>query len=230
MITRKDCAILISNSGETSELTNLILHCKKLKIPIISITSEVDSTLSKESLITLIIPKNVEACPLELAPTSSTTCTLVLGDALAISLLRKRKFTSKDFLALHPGGKLGRMLLKISDVMKTKKSIPLIDQKKKVSEAILEMTSKGQGCVGVTCSKTGDLVGIITDGDLRRHMSSKLLQKNVAEIMTKKPKTLNPNILVNDAINLMNQQSITNYFITQKKKPIGIIHLHDILK
>ena len=230
MITRKDFAILISNSGETSELTNLILHCKKLKIPIISITSEVDSTLSKESLITLIIPKNVEACPLELAPTSSTPCTLVLGDGLAISLLRKRKFTSKDFLALHPGGKLGRMLLKISDVMKTKKSIPLIDQKKKVSEAILEMTSKGQGCVGVTCSKTGDLVGIITDGDLRRHMSSKLLQKNVAEIMTKKPKTLNPNILVNDAINLMNQQSITNYFITQKKKPIGIIHLHDILK
>ena len=230
MVTKKDCVILISNSGETSEMINLILHCKKLNIPIVSITSEEKSTLSIESSATLIIPQNIEACPLELAPTSSTTCTLVLGDALAISLLKKKNFTSKDFHELHPGGKLGRMLLKVSEIMKTKKLIPLIDQKKKVSEAILEMTSKGQGCVGVTSKKNGNLIGIITDGDLRRNMSSDLLDKNVTEIMTGKPKTLNPDILVSEAINLMNTQSITNYFITKKKKPLGIIHLHDILK
>ena len=218
MVTKKDCVILISNSGETSELINLILHCKKLNIPIVSITSEKKSTLSKESSAKLIIPKNIEACPLELAPTSSTTCTLVLGDALAISILKKKNFTSKDFHELHPGGKLGRMLLKVSEIMKTKKLIPLIDEKKKVSEAILEMTSKGQGCVGVTSKKNGNLIGIITDGDLRRHMSSDLLDKNVTEIMTNKPKTLNPDILVSEVINLMNAQSITNYFITKKKK------------
>ncbi len=230
MITKKDCAILISNSGETSELFNLILHCKKLKIPIISITSNLKSTLAMKSDIILQIPQNVEACPLELAPTSSTTCMLVLGDALAVTLLKKRQFTSKDFLELHPGGKLGQMLLKVSDVMKKKNQIPLISINKKVDSAILEMSSKGQGCVGVVSKKDNQLCGIITDGDLRRHMSPDLLTKNVSEIMTKDPKTLKPETLVSRAIDLMNKQSITNYFITQNKKPIGIIHLHDILR
>ena len=230
MITKNDCAILISNSGETSELFNLILHCNKLDVPIICITSEKESTLAKKSNVILQIPKNIEACPLELAPTSSTTCTLVLGDALAVTLLKKRDFTYEDFLKLHPGGKLGQMLLKVSDVMKKKKMIPLIKSDEKVSKAILEMTSKGQGCVGVISKKNGDLIGIITDGDLRRHMSPKLLNMTVNLIMTKNPKTLSPNTFVSEALNLMNSQSITNYFITTKKKPIGIIHLHDILR
>ena len=189
MITKNDSVILISNSGETLELLSIILHCKKLGVPIISITSEEKSTLAKKSELVLEIPKDVEACPLELAPTSSTTCTLVLGDALALALLKKRKFTSKDFLELHPGGKLGKMLLKVGDVMKKKDMIPLIKDDQKVSEAILEMTSKGEGCVGVI-SKKGVLKGIVTDGDLRRHMSPNLLKKKVTEIMTKKPKTL----------------------------------------
>ena len=214
MVTNKDCMILISNSGESSELINLILFCKKINIPIISITSEEKSTLAKQSSVVLLIPKNVEACPLELAPTSSTTCTLVLGDALAITLLKKRKFTSKDFLKLHPGGKLGRLLLKVSDIMKTQKLMPLIEQDKSVSEAILEMTSKGQGCVGIISNRHNSLMGIITDGDLRRFMSKNLLEKKVTEIMTKNPKTLSPDTLVNEAIKLMNNQSITNYFIT----------------
>jgi len=230
MIKKNDCAILISNSGETSELFNLILHCNKLAVPIICITSENESTLAKKSNVILQIPKNIEACPLELAPTSSTTCTLVLGDALAVTLLKKRDFTYEDFLKLHPGGKLGQMLLKVSDVMKTKNMIPLIKSDEEVSKAILEMTSKGQGCVGVISEKNGNLIGIITDGDLRRHMSPALLNMKVSSIMTKNPKTLNPNILVSEALNLMNNQSITNYFITTKKKPIGIIHLHDILR
>tara|TARA_B100000683_G_scaffold261456_1_gene287432 strand:- start:148 stop:1083 length:936 start_codon:yes stop_codon:yes gene_type:complete len=229
MIKKKDSIILISNSGETPELLNLILHCKKLKIPIIAITSDQGSTLAKKSDQVLLIPQNIEACPLELAPTSSTTCTLVLGDALAVTLLKKRGFTSQDFLALHPGGKLGKILLKVSDIMKKKKLIPLIFEDQKVGKAILEMTSKGQGCVGVLSRKSLNLIGIITDGDLRRHMSPKLLEKNVTQIMTKSPKTLSPETLVSEALRLMNEQSITNYFITKKLKPLGIIHLHDIL-
>ena len=229
MLEKKDAVILISNSGETSELINLILYCKKLGIPIISITSELDSTLSRESNLNLLIPKNIEACPLELAPTSSTTCTLALGDALAVTLLKKKKFTESDFRELHPGGKLGQMLSEVKDVMKMNLNIPLIAESKKMSYAILEMTSKGEGCVGVVSTKN-ELIGIITDGDIRRNMNPKLLDKNVKEIMTRKPKTLSPNTLISKALKIMNEESITNIFITKQKKPIGIIHMHDILK
>ena len=229
MLEKKDAVILISNSGETSELINLILYCKKLGIPIISITSELDSTLSRESNLNLLIPKNIEACPLELAPTSSTTCTLALGDALAVTLLKKKKFTESDFRELHPGGKLGQMLSEVKDVMKINLNIPLIAESKKMSYAILEMTSKGEGCVGVVSTKN-ELIGIITDGDIRRNMNPKLLDKNVKEIMTRKPKTLSPNTLISKALKIMNEESITNIFITKQKKPIGIIHMHDILK
>ena len=230
MITRKDVIILVSNSGETEELFNLILYCKKIKVPIISITSNLQSTLSLKSDIILRIPNNIEACPLELAPTSSTTCMLALGDAIAVTLLKKRKFTTKDFSELHPGGKLGQMLMIVKEVMKKGKQIPLISEVNKVDLAILEMSSKGQGCVGVVSKKNNQLIGIITDGDLRRNMSSDLLSRGVVEIMTKNPKTLSPNTLVSKALELMNQKSITNYFITQKKVPVGIIHMHDILK
>ena len=229
MLEKKDCIILISNSGESSELINLILHCRKLMIPIISITSESESTLAKESNFKLLIPKNIEACPLELAPTSSTTCMLALGDAIAVTLLKKKSFTKKDFHELHPGGKLGQILLQVKDLMKTRKSIPLILVTHNVSRAILEMSSKGEGCVGVISNK-GELVGIITDGDLRRHMSKNLLEKKAKDIMTKNPKTLSPSTLVSEALTMMNEKSITNYFITEKKKPIGIIHMHDMLK
>ena len=230
MITGKDVIILISNSGETIELFNLILYCKKIKVPIISITSNLQSTLSLKSDIILKIPNNIEACPLELAPTSSTTCMLALGDAIAVTLLKKRKFTTKDFSELHPGGKLGQMLMIVTEVMKKGEQMPLISEVNNVDSAILEMSSKGQGCVGVVSKKKNQLIGIITDGDLRRNMSSDLLSKSVAEIMTKNPKTLSPNTLVSKALELMNQKSITNYFITQKKVPVGIIHMHDILK
>ena len=230
MITRKDVIILVSNSGETEELFNLILYCKKIKVPIISITSNLQSTLSLKSDIILRIPNNIEACPLELAPTSSTTCMLALGDAIAVTLLKKRKFTTKDFSELHPGGKLGQMLMIVKEVMKKGKQIPLISEVNKVDLAILEMSSKGQGCVGIVSKKNNQLIGIITDGDLRRNMSSDLLSRGVVEIMTKNPKTLSPNTLVSKALELMNQKSITNYFITQKKVPVGIIHMHDILK
>ena len=230
MITNNDCVLLISNSGETIELFNIILHCNKMKIPTISITSDETSTLAKKTQIVLRIPKNIEACPLELAPTSSTTVSLVLGDALAVALLNKKKFTKKDFSELHPGGKLGKMLLKVDDVMKTDRNLPLIGSDKKMSEAIIEISSKGFGCVGIISIKKKELIGIITDGDLRRNMNSNLLDQNVSKIMTKKPKTLSKDTLITDALKQMNKESITNYFITKNKKPIGILHVHDILE
>lgn len=230
MITNNDCVLLISNSGETIELFNIILHCNKMKIPTISITSDETSTLAKKTQIVLRIPKNIEACPLELAPTSSTTVSLVLGDALAVALLNKKKFTKKDFSELHPGGKLGKMLLKVNDVMKTDRNMPLISSDKKMSEAIIEISSKGFGCVGIISIKKKELIGIITDGDLRRHMNSNLLDQSVNKIMTKKPKTLSEDTLITDALKQMNKESITNYFITKNKKPIGILHVHDILE
>lgn len=230
MITKNESIILISNSGETIELFNIILHCQKIKAPIIAITSERSSTLSKNSDILLEIPKNVEACPLKLAPTSSTTMSLVMGDAIAMALLEKNKFTKKKFSELHPGGKLGRMLLKVKDIMKTKDFIPLIPETKKMGDAIIEISSKGFGCVGIVSKKNKHLIGMITDGDLRRNMKPELLNKKVTQVMTKNPKTLNQNTLIQDALILMNNESITNFFITEKNKPIGILHVHDILR
>ena len=230
MISKNESIILISNSGETIELFNIILHCQKLNVPIISITSNKKSTLAKKSNVLLEIPKNIEACPLELAPTSSTTVSLVLGDALAVSLLKKNDFTKQKFSELHPGGKLGRMLLKVRDVMKKDELMPLIKDNEKMSSAIIEITSKGFGCVGVTCSKKGELIGIITDGDLRRYMNPDLLKKKVREIMTNKPLTLNKNSFIRESLEFMNKEKITNCFITDKKKPIGILHMHDILR
>ena len=230
MITKDECLILISNSGETVELFNLIVHSQKLKVPIISITSERKSTLAKKSDVCLEIPKNIEACPLELAPTSSTTSSLVLGDALAITLLEKNDFTKKKFSALHPGGKLGRLLLRVKDIMIVGDEIPIVKKSQEMGEALIEITSKGLGCVGIISEKSGDLVGIITDGDLRRHMDKKFLEKKIENVMTKNPKTLSGNELIADALSLMNKESITTYFITEKMKPVGVLHVHNILK
>jgi arabinose-5-phosphate isomerase len=172
----------------------------------------------------------MEACPLDLAPTSSTTCALALGDALAVTLLTKRGFTKSDFHALHPGGKLGQTLLSVSEIMKTNKSLPVIKSGNIVGNAILEMSSKGFGCVGIISTDNKTLLGIITDGDLRRNMTKGLLEKKVEQIMTVNPLTLKPETLVSEALNLMNEKSITNIFVTQKNKPVGIIHMHEILR
>tara|TARA_B100000989_G_scaffold298130_1_gene286230 strand:- start:1090 stop:2031 length:942 start_codon:yes stop_codon:yes gene_type:complete len=230
MITKKECIILISNSGETSELFNIILHCKKLKIPLIAITSNSMSTLGKKSDVVLKIPKKIEACPLELAPTSSTTASLVIGDALAVTLLKKNSFTKQDFSNLHPGGKLGFMLLKATDIMKKKPFIPIVEDNENMDKAILEMSSKGLGCVGIVSTNKKKLIGIITDGDLRRKMNPNLLSESVKNIMNKTPKTIEENILIIDILKFMNKKSITSIFVTKKKKPIGIIHMHDILR
>ena len=231
MITDKDCVVAISNSGETKELSDILVYCKRFGIPLISITKNPNSALGKAGDILLCLPDDGEACPLGLAPTSSTTATIVLGDILAIALLERKGFSRNDFKQRHPGGKLGAFLQKVSDIMHKGDEIPLVQEDTPMPDAILTMTGKMLGCVGVTDS-SGNLIGMITDGDLRRFMGQNILSLKASDVMTKSPKTISDNILVAEAVNIMNTtgKGITQLFVVYNDKPIGIIHLHDCLK
>jgi len=229
MITEDDVIVALSWSGETAELTGIVTYATRFGIPLISITSGVDSTLAKASSVALCLPKCDEACPNGLAPTTSTTMQLAMGDALATTLLDRRGFTPSDFQTFHPGGKLGAGLKKVRDIMHTDKHLPLAGEKTKMSEALVIMTDKAMGCLGVVNS-TGDLIGVITDGDLRRHMSENLLGKSVEDLMTRNPKTINPDELASTAIELINSSAISNLFVVEDKKPIGILHLLDLYR
>lgn len=231
MITDKDCVVAISNSGETRELSDIIVYCKRYGISLIGITKNPNSALGKASDIWLSLPDDGEACPLGLAPTSSTTATMVLGDILAIALLERKGFSKTDFKQRHPGGKLGACLQKVSDVMHKGEEIPLVKENTPMKEALLTMSSKMLGCVGVINDKN-ELVGIITDGDLRRKMSPDLLNKVAKDIMTENPKAITEDILIGEAINIMNNtgKGITQLFLLENKHPIGIIHMHDCLR
>jgi len=229
MITEDDVIVALSWSGETAELTGIVTYATRFGIPLISITSGVDSTLAKASSVALCLPKCDEACPNGLAPTTSTTMQLTMGDALATTLLDRRGFTPSDFQTFHPGGKLGAGLKKVRDIMHTDKHLPLAGEKTKMSEALVIMTDKAMGCLGVVNS-TGDLIGVITDGDLRRHMSENLLGKSVEDLMTRNPKTINPDELASTAIELINSSAISNLFVVEDKKPIGILHLLDLYR
>jgi arabinose-5-phosphate isomerase len=228
-IKKTDCVLAISNSGETSELNNIINYSKRFDIPLISISSNAKSLLNKNSTIGIVYKKPIEACPLNLAPTSSTTVSLVIGDCLAMALLEFKGFNSSQFKNFHPGGNLGKDLKKISDIMHIGKSLPLSKETDKMSKTLITMTKKSFGCVGVI-SKNQKLVGIITDGDLRKKMNNKLFNLTASEIMTKKPTTGDKNMLVGEVLNIMNTKKITNLFICEKNKPIGIIHIHDLLR
>ena len=228
-IKKTDCVLAISNSGETSELNNIINYTKRFDIPLISISSNRKSLLNKNSTIGIIFKKPIEACPLSLAPTSSTTVSLVIGDCLAMALLEFKGFNSSPFKNFHPGGNLGKDLKKISDIMHMSKSLPLAKETDKMSKTLITMTKKSFGCVGVL-NKKQKLVGIITDGDLRKKMNNKLFNLSSTEIMTKKPTTGDKNMLVGEVLNIMNTKKITNLFICEKNKPIGIIHIHDLLR
>jgi arabinose-5-phosphate isomerase len=228
-IKKMDCVLAISNSGETSELNNIINYAKRFDIPLISISSNAKSLLNKNSTIGIVYKKPKEACPLNLAPTSSTTISLVIGDCLAMALLEFKGFKSSEFKNFHPGGNLGKDLKKISDIMHISKSLPLAKETDKMSKTLITMTKKSFGCVGVL-NKKQKLVGIITDGDLRKKMNNKLFNLTASEIMTKKPTTGNKNMLVGEVLNIMNTKKITNLFICEKNKPIGIIHIHDLLR
>lgn len=229
MLTENDVVLAISNSGETKELSDIITYCKRYGIPLIAITKNPNSTLGRTGDILLQLPDDGEACPLGLAPTSSTTATMVLGDILAVCLLERKGFSKTDFKQRHPGGKLGSFLQKVSDLMHKGEEMPLVYDTASMQEALLMMTSKMLGCVGVI-DKDRHLLGIITDGDLRRCFSPDILTKKASEIMTHSPKTTTPDILAVEAVKLMNEKKITQLFVIDHDQPVGVIHLHDCLK
>ena len=228
-IKKDDCVIAISNSGETSELNNIIQFTKRFNIKLISITSNSKSILHKNATFGILYKKPIEACPLNLAPTSSTSMSMIIGDCIAIALLELRGFKSNEFKKLHPGGNIGKDLKNLSEVMHTNRELPIAKLEEKMSKALITMTKKSFGCIGVI-NKNEQIVGIITDGDLRRKLNSKFFDKKASEIMTKNPTLANKNMLVGEAINLMNTKKITSLFICDKKRPLGIVHIHDLLR
>ncbi|MEZ5836191.1 MAG: KpsF/GutQ family sugar-phosphate isomerase [Geminicoccaceae bacterium] len=232
MITREDAVLALSNSGETSELRDLTLYTRRFDIPLVAMVGRPRATLAETADAVLLVPDVGEACPMGLAPTTSTTCMLALGDAVAVALLQRRGFTKHDFAVFHPGGKLGSQLLRVEELMHKGSDLPIIDVDALVSAAVIEMTGKRLGCVGVTGSD-GRLVGIITDGDLRRQMTPDVLERKVAEVMTRNPRTIGPRALAVEAVNEMNvrgPRSITVLFVVEDDRPIGALHLHDCLR
>ncbi len=229
MITHDDVIVAISWSGESAELGNILTYSRRFKVPLIAITSRGDSTLAKQSDVVLELPRAREACPHGLAPTTSTTMQLAIGDCLAIALLESKGFSANDFKVFHPGGSLGASLKFVADVMHTGDRMPLVGEDKIMAEALVTMTQKSFGCLGVVDGK-GRLVGMITDGDLRRHMGPELLKARVIDIMTRKPNTLAPDTLASAALEEINSLKRTQMFVVDKGKPVGIVHVHDLLR
>lgn len=230
MITKQDCVFALSNSGESAELADLIHYCSRFEIPLIAMTKNKESSLGRAANTILHLPDSEEACPMGLAPTSSTTMMMALGDAFAICLLEMKGFNREDFQTFHPGGKLGKMLQRVQDIMHKEDSLPLVSQDDSFSNALLVMTEKAFGCVGVL-DQDKRLAGIITDGDLRRHMSPDLLQKQIKDIMTGTPLTIDKKALVSEAITFLNDKKVTSLFVVDEENtPIGLVHLHDCLR
>ena len=228
MITEDDVVIAISNSGESKELVDILNYCKRFGIKLITITKNSESTLAKSGDVILQLPNNGEATPLGLAPTNSTTATLVLGDILTTCLIERKGFTKTDFNERHPGGKLGSILQKVSDLMHTGNEIPVLTENAPMQQVLLEMTSKRLGCVGFINDKE-ELTGILTDGDLRRCLSPDVLDKKAFEVMTRNPKTVSKDSMASSAMKIMHDNKITNLFVLEENKPIGVIHIHDLL-
>jgi arabinose-5-phosphate isomerase len=229
MITPDDVIIALSWSGETAELRSLINYSRRFRIQLIALTSESESTLGAAADVVLALPKAREACPNNLAPTTSALMQLALGDALAIALLESRGFSATDFSVLHPSGKLGAMLKFVRDLMHKEESVPVKPLGTPMSEALFEMTSKGFGCVAIVDGR-GEIAGIVTDGDLRRHMRPDLMTATVDEVMTANPKTIGGDMLASEALEILNASKITALIVTSGKIPVGILHLHDLLR
>jgi arabinose-5-phosphate isomerase len=228
MVAEGDVLIVLSNSGETPELADILAHAKRFGIPLIGVASREGSTLMRQATVGILLPEVPEACEKGIVPTTSTTMTLALGDALAIALMEHRAFTPDHFRMFHPGGKLGARLLKVSDLMH--KEPPLVAADLPMGETLLEITRSGFGVVGVT-DPQGDLTGIITDGDLRRHLDG-LMTHRAGEVMTANPRTIGPEALAGEALALMNDRKITCLLVTapESRKAIGILHVHDCLR
>lgn len=230
MIKPSDAILLLSWSGETKELADIITYARRRRIGLIAITAGADSTLAGKADVALVLPRSEEACPNGLAPTTSTTMQLAIGDALAIALLEARGFTAANFRDFHPGGQLGASLTFVRDIMHSGDSLPLIAQDRTMADAIVEISAKGFGCVGV-CDERGELLGIITDGDLRRHMRPDLMVLPVAVVMTRSAKTIESDVLAVEALDVLNSLKITALFVVDKNNvPQGIVHLHDLLR
>ncbi len=232
MLTPRDLALVLSNSGETPELHNLILHCRRFDIPLIGVASRPESTLLRRSDVSLVLPAEPEACALGLAPTTSTTLTMALGDALAVALMKRRDFTPEGFRAFHPGGALGAQLLSVSDLMHGAAELPLVQADTPMSEVILEITRRSFGVAGVVDSD-GLLTGVISDGDLRRNID-RLMSVSARDVASSSPKTIDVNSLAAEAVALMNRiPSVTSLFVTEASdpaRPVGLIHIHDCLR
>jgi arabinose-5-phosphate isomerase len=230
MIGPRDAALVLSYSGDTEELADILAHTRRFRIPLIAMTGGANSALAGAADVTLLLPPVAEACPMGLAPTTSTTMMLALGDALAVALLERKGFSHHDYHALHPGGRLGRKLIEVAELMHRDERIPLVPSGTVMAEAIIVMTQKSLGCVGVT-DKGGRLIGVVTDGDLRRHMGDSLLSNPVEAVMSAHPKTIRPQALALEALGLMNALSITSLFaIGEDRRPLGVLHIHDCLR
>lgn len=228
MITENDVVIAISNSGESRELADILNYCKRFGIKIIAITKNAESSLGKAGDVVLELPKYDEACPLGLAPTSSTTATLVLGDILTVGMIERRGFSKEDFNIRHPGGKLGSILKRVGDLMHTGQAMPILDENSNMQAVLLEMTSKCLGCVGFI-NQEGIFTGMLTDGDLRRCLSPSILEEKAVNLMTKNPKTVTKDMISAEALKIMHDKKITNMFVVENQRPIGVIHIHDLL-
>jgi arabinose-5-phosphate isomerase len=231
MVTADDVVLALSWSGETSELRSLLEYTRRFGIALIAVTAEAESTLARESDLALVLPRATEACPHGLAPTTSSMLQMVLGDALAVALLEHRGFTADEFRRYHPGGKLGASLHFVRDIMHTGDELPLVAPGTPVGETVAVISAKGFGCAGVV-DAAGRLVGIVTDGDLRRHMGPDLPGRPTADIMTRAPKTVPPDCLVGEALAMMNrpERPITMLFVIADDRPAGIVHMHDFLR
>jgi arabinose-5-phosphate isomerase len=231
MITPADVILALSWSGETAELRSIVEYSRRFEIALIAMTSAPESTLARESDIVLALPRATEACPHGLAPTTSTLMQLALGDALAIALLESRGFTAESFHAFHPGGRLGASLHFVRAIMHRDDALPLVPLGTAMGAAIPVMTAKGFGCIGVV-DAGGALVGIVTDGDLRRGLAHDLLARRVDEMMNPAPKTISPDTLVGEALAMMNtaDRPFTVLFVVEERRPIGIVHMHDFLR
>jgi len=229
MITSADAVLALSNSGETGELSDLIAYARRFQIGLIAVTSRGKSTLAEAADVTLVLPQMPEACPMGLAPTTSTTLMLALGDALAVALLERKGFSAQDFHVFHPGGKLGRQLLRMRDLMHTGEILPLATGDPLIADILEPMTEKRFGCMGIV-DANGRLRGIITDGDLLRHMTPDLLQQRASEVMTVDPVTATRDAMAGDMLALMNERKIGALFVVEDGRPVGIVHFHDFLR
>jgi len=226
MVTKGDVALVLSNSGETPEIADIVAHTRRFAIPLIGIAGREGSTLLRQSDVALLLPQALEACGTGIVPTTSTTMTLALGDALAVALMEHRRFTPEHFRTFHPGGKLGARLARVQDLMHT--DMPLVAMDAPMTDTLLEITRKGFGVTGVT-DGAGRLVGIITDGDLRRHMDG-LLDRRAGEVMTRNPRSILPEALAESALAEMQGSKITSLFAVRDGVPQGILHIHDCLR